>query len=82
MITISDGRLEMDIEMRNGSYNCEKEILERYLTYYNEVTMEYKVTSILAIINAAYNWRANIGEYYDDEYNCDNRQLTMYIFER
>ena len=82
MISLTDGRLKMDIQMSNGYSNCEKEILERYLTYYNEVTMEYKVTSILAIINAAYNWRANIGKYYDDEYNCDNRQLTMYIFER
>lgn len=81
MISLTDGRLKMDIQMNNGYYNCEKEILERYLTYFNEVTKEYKVRSILAIINAAYNWRANIGEYYDDEYNCNDRQLTIYIFE-
>lgn len=81
MISLTDGRLKMQIQMSNGHYNCEKEILERYLTYFNEVTMEYKVSSVLAIIIAAYNWRANIGEYYDDEYNCDDRQLTIYIFE-
>lgn len=79
MITISDGRLEMDIEMRNGSYNCEKEILEGYLTYYNQVTMVYKVKSVIHIINKAYNWMANIGEYYDDEYNSNDRHLTIYM---
>lgn len=79
MITISDGRLEMDIEMTNGSYNCENEILEPYLTYYNQVTMVYKVNSVINILNKAYNWRANIGEYYDDEYNSDDRHLTIYM---
>lgn len=79
MISLTDGRLKMDIQMTNGHYNCEKEILEHYLTYYNEVTMEYKVKSIVDIINTAYKWRANIGEYYDDKCKC-NRQLTIYIF--
>lgn len=82
MVRMYDGRLLLELELRNSQYACERDVFELILDKYDREQEAYEVENVIWVLQDAEDWKYNRGEYYDDEGNPDEREMSVKLWRR